>query len=132
MLQNKKIWIVDDDEIYGYIINKYLLSINSNFDITIFTSGEDFIDVLNNTKSKEDFPLVILLDINMPILNGWKILDKIIDMNLNNFDDVPIYLSSSSIAQSDQEKSKSYEIVKGFLTKPINLENLNKLFANYN
>ena len=132
MLQNKKIWIVDDDEIYGFIINKYLLSINSNFDITIFTSGEDFIDVLNNTKNKEDFPLVILLDINMPILNGWKILDKIIDMNLNNFDDVPIYLSSSSIAQSDQEKSKSYEIVKGFLTKPINLENLNKLFANYN
>ena len=72
-------------------------------------------------------PDVILLDINMPVLNGWEFLEELIPQ-LDKFpNDLPVFMLSSTIDQADFDKAKTYSIVKGFYSKPLTKENLSEI-----
>ena len=74
---------------------------------------------------KDNYPLaegvktILLLDINMPVLNGWNVLDKLKDMKLGNF---VTYMLTSSIDLKDKEKAENNLLVSGFIEKPLDLE----------
>ena len=70
----------------------------------------------------EKMPDVIFLDINMPIWDGWDFLDEIIKLELQHL--FEIYMVSSSTNPYDKEKAESYPMIKGFLTKPLEIEAL--------
>ena len=103
-------YIVDDDTIFVFVLKK-LLEKNGNFGKMIdFKNGNDAIDVIFGSES--ELPCVILLDLNMPILDGWQFLDQLEDSKLK--DQLNVYIMSSSIDRSDIDKSKKYSIVKDF------------------
>ncbi|WP_338376637.1 response regulator [uncultured Flavobacterium sp.] len=128
-MKKKSIWIVDDDAIFKIIIKK-LIQKSEKFDnVETFSNGEEALLSLNNIIDKnERLPDVILLDIEMPIMDGWTFMAEI-DVNKQKFENqnISIYISSSSIAQEDQIKADKNPYIKGFLTKPIALDNLIKI-----
>ena len=65
-----RIYVIDDDPVFGRIIQKKLEE-NTNYDVTVFQSGEDFFEHL-----KED-PDIVTLDYNLPGLSGTEILQRI-------------------------------------------------------
>jgi CheY-like chemotaxis protein len=125
MTQFDTIFLVDDDPINN-LINKRLLSktgISSN--IKEFLGGEDALAFLNNIP--EDHHLLIFLDINMPVLNGWEFLNKYLEYFPKRTDKIVIL--SSSIDFQDRQKAQEYDIVAGFLEKPLTLEKISKQLA---
>ena len=65
---------------------------------------------------------MILLDLNMPILDGWQFLDEFIHLPLKK--EISIFIVTSSIDPSDIEMAKNYKMVKSYIMKPITAQKL--------
>ena len=116
-------YIIDDDNIFIFVLKKILEKNQSFEEVLDFKNGEKVIELLN--KKNQIIPNVILLDINMPVIDGWQFLEQI--EKLPNKDQLNIFIMSSSIDANDIEKSKSFSTVKDFISKPINNDKLIKL-----
>ena len=73
--------------------------------------------------------IIVLLDINMPILDGWGFLDQIEKSNFYNLHQLSIHIVSSSIDESDISKASQYGFVKSFFHKPLSREDLNTVLG---
>ena len=126
----KKIFIVDDDKVFHFIFKKIILKRNEDTVLYFFDNGYDAIKELKEkTTLTSDLPDLILLDINMPIMDGWQFLEeyKLLKPQLVKIPE--IYLISSSGDILDLNKSKTYkdEIMK-YLIKPVMLEHIDEIF----
>ncbi|WP_194973090.1 response regulator [Aquiflexum lacus] len=124
--RNLPVIIVDDEP--GILFLHELMVSESNLTDQIFTfsnpkEGLDFIVKLSNDIN----PILVILDINMPTLNGWDILDKLDKLNIPSH--VNVIMATSSIHQSDKDKSSHYKRVKMFFEKPIDLDDCNRIKA---
>ncbi|MDB5007528.1 MAG: response regulator of RpoS [Mucilaginibacter sp.] len=122
--------LVDDDEINNFISVKLIKKALLNTEIMACLNGKFAIDQLleiqKNDPSK--FPDYILLDINMPIMNGWEFLDEYNRLNIDPSGRCKIYIISSSVFSNDINKARSYPLVKDFVSKPLNVEKIIELF----
>ncbi len=65
-------------------------------------------------------PLIILLDINMPRMNGFEFLDRFTELVPKLGEEAPIVLMlTSSEEPYDQQRAEAYEVVAGYLSKPL-------------
>jgi CheY-like chemotaxis protein len=118
-------YIIDDDKIFVFVLKKIIGKIKNFNQVLDFKNAEE---VLNILTADQDSPDVILLDINMPIIDGWQFLERI--EKLPNKEKLKIYIMSSSIDTNDIEKSKTFSTVQDFISKPINNEKLLKIINN--
>jgi CheY-like chemotaxis protein len=114
--------VIDDDDINIFIIKKIVEKTGYNVEMTAKTNGKLAIEYL---KEKAAFPDLILIDINMPILNGWEFIEAYEELGTNH--KVDMYMLSSSVYENDIEKAKSYKTVKGFISKPLSIDRLIEL-----
>lgn len=127
MMDNKiNLLVIDDDDINIFIIKKIVEKTGYNVNMVSKANGLLAIDYLKATLDKEDFPHLILIDINMPVLNGWEFLDAYEELSITQR--VDMYMLSSSVYENDIEKAKTYAKVKGFISKPLSIERLVELF----
>jgi CheY-like chemotaxis protein len=87
---------------------------------------DQLIEIQRNDINK--LPDYILLDINMPIMNGWEFLDEYKRMNLDPLGKTKIFIISSSVFSNDINKARSYPLVKDFISKPLNVDKIVELF----
>lgn len=130
-MTKKAIWIVDDDAIYQIIVNKIIQRSEMFSAISSFKNGKDAIDNLHNAlENNTNLPDIILLDINMPIMDGWEFMEEIGLIKPKLPKKIVVYIVSSSIAIEDKNKSKTYENILGYLSKPINVNDLVLIASN--
>lgn len=120
MIQFDAIFLVDDDPINNLINKRLLGKTGISEQIQEFLGGEEALDVLKEVSS--DNTLLIFLDINMPVLNGWEFLNKYLEYFPNRTDKIVIL--SSSIDFQDRQRASEYQIVSGFLEKPLTLDKI--------
>lgn len=120
MGKNTNILIVDDDDIYIYIAKKSVKDACPKAEVFVCKNGQEALDKLLSLN-----PDILLLDINMPVMNGWGLLDNL--MLKNSSLDFPIFIVSSSLDENDKEKAASYDFVKGYIQKPISKEKIENL-----
>jgi CheY-like chemotaxis protein len=122
--------IIDDDPIFVFGAQRLMKMSNFCKGFLIFHDGEQALNhlapVLRGTVESA-IPDVILLDINMPILDGWQFLDAIITIEVVK--KITIFIVTSSKDPRDKEKAKSYASVKNFVVKPITQDKLKDLMA---
>lgn len=70
----------------------------------------------------EEFPEVIMIDINMPLMNGFEFVEKYVELFQERKKNTILYITSSSIQLSDKEKTAKNPHVKDFIEKPFNLK----------
>jgi len=75
-------------------------------------------------ESDKNFPSVIFLDLNMPIMNGWEFLDHFSSIDHPKKNQLIIYIISSSIDPRDLERVKDYELVHNYILKPVTPKDL--------
>ncbi len=125
-----RVLLVDDDRIFLMICEKLIRMTNFSSQIHICMNGKEAIDHLySKSDQKDSLPEVILLDINMPILNGWDFLDEYINFAQSNNVDIPVIIISSTVHSIDTEKAQNYDCIKGFFTKPLSLEDMEAMKA---
>ncbi|HKG05366.1 MAG TPA: response regulator [Pedobacter sp.] len=118
--------VIDDDEINVFIIKKIASKTGYTVNMTSKSNGQLGIDYLNGLKeNSEQFPQLILVDINMPLMNGWEFLEAYEKLYMPA--NTHVYMVSSSVYENDIEKAKSYKAVSGFISKPLSLERLTEL-----
>ncbi len=134
----EKVLCVDDDPITLMLCKKVILKAHLSKEIDSAINGEDAIRYFDNLLSEKDagidnYPQLIFLDLNMPVMNGWEFLD-IFSKNpyAENFSKTKVIVLSSTIDPDDIDKSKNYSMVIEFLSKPITSEILELLKLNIN
>lgn len=127
MLDTKiNLLVIDDDDINIFIIKKIVEKTGSDIEMVSKSNGQQAIDYLKEAiAARTPLPHLILIDINMPVMNGWEFVEAYQDLGIAK--PVDLYILSSSVYENDIEKTKSYSSVKGFISKPLSIERLTEL-----
>lgn len=127
----KKVFCVDDDSIalmlYKMVIKKAAFTDEI---ITAYNGQEalEYYDTLLSENSEPmDYPELIFLDLNMPIMGGWEFLERFSNEEYAAFRDTKVIILSSTIDPADLRRVGEFPIVIDFLSKPISKEMLENL-----
>lgn len=118
------ILIVDDEDIIIKLVRYLIVKSNLHVDPKAFLSAQDALDYLS-TLGKNTTPQIVLLDINMPDLDGWDFLDLLIKSNYSEH--VYVVIITSSINKSDRLRAEKYDIVAGYIEKPVSMNNMEEI-----
>lgn len=121
----KTLTIVDDDDIFVFLTTKIIEQTNLVDLIKVFGNGLDAINFLKENKNNVGaLPDIILLDLNMPIMNGWQFLEEYNKLNPTIGKKITIYICSSSISPDDITRAKTISEVSDYIIKPITKDKL--------
>lgn len=120
------VYVVEDDRITSKITELHLLQHASFGEVQKYLNGQPAFDALvQAAREGTKLPDLILLDLNMPVMDGWEFLDAFSARKWQN--PVCVCLLTSSIRPEDIEKAKTYNHVKGYFSKPIDEDVLNQV-----
>lgn len=120
-----KTLLVDDDKIFIMICKKLISRAEFSDRVDVCVNGQLAINFLiDHEHDRSALPDVILLDINMPVMNGWDFLDAYTQWSTTTKLEIPIFIISSTVHNFDMTKAELYPIVKKIFTKPLTVENL--------
>lgn len=114
------ILLVDDDSIYLYITKKMLASTGLAGDVAIATNGQEALQYIRDVvRCAGTLPDVILLDLNMPVMDGWQFLKEYEALKTSLLKHINIFVVSSSSDTVDINRTNQYNTIKGYLVKPV-------------
>ncbi len=117
--------MVDDNEIDNLIHGRVLDAVNYASKRIVKNSAIDALAYLRaNLHNPSNFPDLILLDINMPEMNGFGFLDEFEKLPASAIGRTSVILLSSSLDFNDLEKSHKYKSVKKYVNKPLRSDEL--------
>lgn len=128
--------IVDDEELDRYITARVIKASGADCRVIEFTAGDEFAAVVADDEAFESRvgrvppPLLVLLDINMPRMNGFEVLEKLraafAERQREPSCFVVMMYSSSSHAE-DRAAAMNYDFVRGYVIKPLNKDAFREL-----
>ncbi|NCW28616.1 MAG: response regulator [Verrucomicrobia bacterium] len=119
-----KVLVVDDDYVSNIITKTNIDRKLQNTEVITFENSklalQYILDTLHNVANT---PILILLDLYMPVVTGWDILDAIKSShNLSKL--VTLYVLTSSLSEADEAQAMGYDFVSGFISKPFHIESI--------
>ena len=115
-----KVFIIDDDSIHQRIAQIMIEKHHLFDDYTSFTEAEKAVTFLKDNKDEaSQLPDVILLDLNMPVVDGWDFLDLYEDFKNKLIKPIRIFIVTSSVDEKDILRAQQYASVTGFISKPL-------------
>ena len=117
--------VIDDDEINNFICLNIIKSLWPQSDVKTFTDPQLGLKHIQNIHNPRDNKNVVLfLDLNMPVLSGWEVLNRFEKLPTFNEEHFRTFILSSSIAAEDKERANQNKLVFGFIEKPLTRQNL--------
>jgi len=118
------VFLVDDDPIQNMITSQLVRLNDSKIEFVIYNNGVEVIQGL-----KEGLlPDIILLDINMPIMNGFDFLN----LYQHYTHTAKVFMLSSSNNEEDRKQSEKYSCVNGYAIKPVSKEAIQSMLLSVN
>ena len=114
MKSNSPILLVEDDKIDALTVKMALKEIKVSNEIIHVTNGLEALDYLNDKSNTR--PCIILLDLNMPKMNGIEFLEK--RLKSEELTTIPVIVLSTSKADSDKLATFKLHIA-GYMIKPV-------------
>lgn len=125
-----RILLVEDEDINNYIAARLIQKALPGAAVTSCLHGKEALEHLVEIKHDPTrLPDIILLDINMPVMNGWQFLDEYTRRNIDPEGRSAIFILSSSVYSDDINRANLYSDVKGFICKPLNVAKIRELFS---
>lgn len=114
------VWIIDDDEVFQMITIRNIRKAGFDCECSSYYDGSEAIDRLQSDFNQNlPAPELILLDLNMPICDGWGFLDAYAKLPTAYKAKTRLFICSSSIDPADIKRSQDYPDVIDFLDKPV-------------
>lgn len=126
------ILLIDDDEPTNFLNEMIISQLNCTKSIVAKQSGREALDYLS-TEQDGVFPQpdLILLDINMPGMNGWEFLDKYKELDKAQKGKVIIMMLTTSLNPDDEAKANGITDIKSFMRKPLTIEAFQAILDQY-
>ncbi|MBW3546433.1 MAG: response regulator [Bacteroidetes bacterium] len=126
------ILLVDDDQINNFINQRLIEDLIITEELNLVNNGLEAVDYLKGScQNSNKCPELILLDINMPVMDGFEFLYEFKSLDFPNKERVKIVMLTTSTSQKDLEKLEDHQIA-GYINKPLTeekmMELVNKLF----
>lgn len=115
---SKKVLCVDDDVDDQLIVSETIQEIDDSIEVATALNGQEALEFLDQAKSSGDLPCLIIMDINMPLIDGKQALVEI--KKDKTLDHVPVVMFTTSSSQLDMAFCEKYGVE--FITKPINMQ----------
>lgn len=123
-----KLVLIDDNPIDHYIMRTMLHNNNACKQATYTFDGSMILEFMEENKSATELlPDVIFLDLTMPDFSGWEFLDKFEKLKSSLNKAVELYVMTSSVRESDKERSSRYGCVNSFISKPLSKQVLDTI-----
>ncbi len=124
----KRIVLIDDDSTTNFLNKMIIQKAELVDEVMVFDEAEEALKYFQEDNTEH--PSLILLDINMPVMNGWEFLQQYSHIEIKN-DRNSIVMLTSSIDPEDKQKAEEFEDVVGYRSKPLSIEMLQKLVQTY-
>ena len=126
---NKIVYVVDDDEIFHFIIKKMLGHQSNHLVVTSFLCAEEALEQLSRAP-QPTLPSLIILDMNMQRMNGWDFIEAYRGLKTSFKNTIPIIMCSSSVDVRDMQKVQHTPELMAYITKPLDKNKL-KVIEDY-
>jgi CheY-like chemotaxis protein len=130
MERKRNILLVDDDHVANFLSERIISAMGIAKEVQSVTNGMEALKIVRNHKETDFVPDVILLDLNMPIMNGFEFIQAFQELDLPLKDKLIIIAVTSSNNTHDIEKAKSFGI-KHYLIKPISPESIKAIILEH-
>ncbi len=119
-----RIILVDDDKISSFLLEKMLEYLKMGNVFEKFLNGSEFLNWLD-LQQDHDHSYLVFLDIMMPIMDGWEVMEGLKRHRLCKR--VSVIMVSSSLSPWDRKMAMENGMVLEYLTKPVRLNELERL-----
>jgi CheY-like chemotaxis protein len=120
--------VIDDAELDRYVTQKFLERINKDLIITTFQSAEQALEIISESiKESTSLPTIILLDMQMPVMNGFKFVEEFEKLPPDikkNYVIIILTILSFTSNPNDIYRILNYESVNSIIEKPLTKEKL--------
>lgn len=126
----KRILLIDDDAVTN-MINSRIITMQGHFLVETYINAQEALEhCLRCAEANlNQFPYLIFLDINMPVMDGWEFLNEFEKIPLPIKKNCKVYMLTSSIDAEDIDKSKTYNSVAEFISKPLTKSKFDTLIS---
>jgi len=122
----ERIVLIDDDPDTNFYNKIILKKTNTIKEIIVFENGKDALQYLEEGNKNID---LILLDINMPIMNGWQFLNKYENIINKKLNPIVVVMLTSSANSDDKRKANMFKSVRKFINKPLTHKTVREILA---
>jgi len=118
--------LIDDDLSVNYFHRRLITLLNLTDDIQTFFNGKQALEgIINiNKESKPGKRVIIFLDLNMPLINGWEFLEEFEKVKSNLHIEYQIHVISASLNPIDKTRAEQNPNVVSYISKPLSKETL--------
>jgi CheY-like chemotaxis protein len=119
-IQNPTVAVVDDDDVLQMMVGRLFSLYAPECQIEKFYNGEKILSHLKtNAANRSNLPDIILLDVNMPLMNGWAFLDEYQSLKAQLSKLPKIYLVTSSSDSNDVKRASMNSNIVEHVIKPV-------------
>lgn len=124
----QKVYIIDDDLVSQFATLYAIKKMDTISEVLTFDNATEALEVVKSDIASKKYRLIIVLDLIMPLVDGWAFLEKLKEF-LPTEVFIKIYILSAFRNTSDREKAKNHPLIQGFFDKPLSQLNAQKILA---
>jgi CheY-like chemotaxis protein len=122
--------LIDDDEVSNFVNSRLLLQTKLVDRVHSIQAPDEALNYFGEVNAgKEPVPFLVLVDIRMPVMDGFTLTDEIFSRYPGIRGKSLVYFLSSSLDPKDVARAEAGDFCRGFLRKPLSRSNLEDLLA---
>ena len=127
MTPPKRLLLIDDDPTVHFLFEALLEEVSQSLDYHFKLNGEEAMIWLRQCRREATFPGIIIVDLNMPVMNGLEFIQIYGQEFLADYSDTRVLVLTSSVSGKDRAVIGQFDFVRDFITKPLLSENLARI-----
>lgn len=125
--------LIDDNKSDNFFHERVIRKSNAAKKVIVRESAEEALAYLRNKENNKDdeHPEIILLDINMPGMNGWEFIEEYEKLDKCMQSQMIVVMLTTSENPDDYLQAKKHNILADFKSKPLTVQMLNDIMDKY-